>query len=307
MSLITPAKFGDLLPRKPYASNDLDAGLRICGRERALGMVYLQANHPHARRFLPFDIDLPGAVFAWQDANLPSPNFIAENTANGHAHAIYALADPVLCHDAARAGPLYWLADIEAGYRRRLGADPSYGGLIVKNPVHPQWRTHWLRQQPYDLAELDGWLWPEDKRRPPRIGFEAGLGRNVSIFEATRKFAYRETLAIKRLGGTKGQLFIEVLAAAQATNAQFTYPLLERELMAITRSVTKFAWRTFTVERFSQIQGFKAQLGNKKRGDATRAKLAELANLKDLSAADIAKALGCTKRHAKRLRASHAA
>ena len=42
---------------------------------------------------------------------------------------------PVHDRYAARQAPLRYLADVEHGMSRRLGADPSYAGVIVKNPL----------------------------------------------------------------------------------------------------------------------------------------------------------------------------
>ncbi|WP_338132518.1 replication initiation protein [Brevibacterium aurantiacum] len=57
---------------------------------------YIEANPQSLSNLLVIDIDHPDALMramwnrkAWQ------PNAIVENPANGHAHAVWALAEPV--------------------------------------------------------------------------------------------------------------------------------------------------------------------------------------------------------------------
>ena len=87
--------FITLIPSRPYCSDDLGLGLRIRPRHQAVTSTYLQLNAPTDFCFLPFDIDRAHAAFAWEEGNLPAPNIIVANPANGHAHLIYMLADPV--------------------------------------------------------------------------------------------------------------------------------------------------------------------------------------------------------------------
>jgi replicase family protein len=110
------------------------------------------------------DIDVPGAYYAHDDANLPQPNLIMINPENGHAHTAYLLGTPVARHSAARVAPLRLFAAVERGIARRVGADRQYGGLISKNPLHRAWRVEARRQQPYSLHELSDWLFADDMK-----------------------------------------------------------------------------------------------------------------------------------------------
>ena len=87
--------FNDRLPLKPYFTDELQYGLRIAGKERALLARYIQFNQPHAQYWLCFDVDRPGAAIDWSDRNAPAPTLTIMNKANGHAHLLYALKTAV--------------------------------------------------------------------------------------------------------------------------------------------------------------------------------------------------------------------
>ena len=142
----TPAaiQFAATVPRWAYATDSLKEGIWRQDRAIALSSRYIQTNASHLLRYLTFDIDWPGAYFAASDGILPPPNWIAEDRQNGRAHLGYELAAPVAKSDAARVGPLRYLAAVERGMTRRLEADPGYAGFVTKNPLSQHWRTTWL-------------------------------------------------------------------------------------------------------------------------------------------------------------------
>ena len=83
------------------------------------------------------------------------------------------------------------------GLRRSVDGDAGYSGLITKNPEHRDWEATWLTDHLYSLPELEEHLtdhghmpppsWQERKRKKP-----VGLGRNCTLFETARVWAYRE-------------------------------------------------------------------------------------------------------------------
>src|SRR5699024_11635473 len=81
----------------------------------------------------------------------------------------------------------------------------GYIGLITKTPTHGRWRTAVWAPEPYDLDELRDWL-PDDLPMPRRIKkSEAfGYGRNVSLFESLRQWAYQIGRASCRERGCVG-------------------------------------------------------------------------------------------------------
>ena len=272
--------FQDWVPCRPYCTDEPTHGLLIRARRLAVRRAFLQLNTPQTYRWLCFDIDRPGAAFADEDANVAAPSVAVVNPANGHAHLLYALADPVHATAAARRAPLAYLADIERGLLRRLGADPGYTGLIAKNPLAPRWRTRWLAPFPYRLEHLDADLTRDDKRRPPRRAEQIGLGRNCSLFDDLRHRAYRDARKFKTRGMPESAFRSHLEQMAAELNQDFSGSpsgLLSRgELRAIAKSVARFCYRRLSPERFSAIQRHRAEartrrhmrlIENLKRGD----------------------------------------
>ena len=127
-------EFGNYLPPKPYATDDLATGLRIMPRQKALGRKFLSLNGPFNLTWMSFDIDRDKAHLAASIADLPAPNFTAVNPANGHAHVAYLLRTPVSKHATSSTKARDYAAGVERGIRRRLGGDVRFVGLITKNP-----------------------------------------------------------------------------------------------------------------------------------------------------------------------------
>ena len=144
--------FYEKLPHKPYCSDDLGNGVIIRPKKTAIQKPYIQYNPPCLISSLVFDIDRSDAYFAWSDANLPTPTWIAQNPKNCHAHIGYMLATPVCTTHRARQNVIEYLAKIEQAYSLALGADRGYSGLITKNPCHQTWENHIFDVQPYELG-----------------------------------------------------------------------------------------------------------------------------------------------------------
>ena len=174
------------LPKRPYAVDQLGDRLLITSPSRALRRRHIQANSPWMRVFAVFDIDRPGAALAWEDTDLPSPLWTAENRENGHAHSAWCLAAPVMLGQHDRQTPMRYLCAVESAMRERLGADRAYGGLITKNPAHGHWRTLWGPEHRYTLGELAEYLPGLEKKsdRRKRARFD-------TLEDASKKKAHR--------------------------------------------------------------------------------------------------------------------
>lgn len=252
-------------PRHPYCSDDLEAGVRIRSLRQAVERVYIQANPPHLRVWSIHDIDRPGAALAWERENLPPPSWAAVNRQNAHAHLVWGLSAPVLVSGLrARDAPMRYLAAIESMFREKLDADAGYAGLITKNPQHPLWRTLRGPRMAWDLAELAEYLPGIEKHRPRRRAEEVGLGRNVTLFDGVRKWAYR---AIRQYwgGGLQGwNAWISATnSRALVYNGDFQHPLDGREVWHVAKSVSGHVWKKFTPEGFSQWQSAQGKKGGK--------------------------------------------
>lgn len=256
------------LPNRPYCADDLAEGLRIRPLETAKKCRYLQINPPTQQHYLVFDVDREGAAFAWEDGHLAPPNYAAINTENGHAHLVYKLAEPVATSENARLEPLRYLAAVERGYRVELGADAGYSGLITRNPHKT--RTLCLHKHEYDLGELCEWLKRDLGEYAERETVVAGLGRNVTLFDTSRAWAYK-AVRFYRVA-PRSRLFDvwrkEVEDYAVGINAEFMSPLVYSEVKATAKSIAKYCWKrdAEAQRKFSQRQAERGAAGGKASG-----------------------------------------
>jgi hypothetical protein len=255
-------------PRKPYCTEDPRDGVRIRPRSTALKYPYVQANPPHLRMWMLFDIDREGGGLAWEDAGLPVPAWAAINKENGHAHLSYGLTAPVLTGDGSRDAPLRYLCAIDAAYRAMLRADPGYSGLITKNPFHPLWRVLQGTTHMYDLGELSEYV--ELDKHTLKSGTkveEVGLGRNCTLFDWLRLWSY---VAVRRHRETRNFILwqAECYDAALQRNYDFKSPLDPSEAFHVAKSVAKWTWSKDREARakFVERQKWRGAKGGKASG-----------------------------------------
>lgn len=231
------------LPLWPYASDDLRAGIYRASRTHALGVRYVEANPQAVSNLLVVDIDHEDALMrAMWDRQDWLPNAVVENPTNGHAHAVWALHEPVTRTEYARRKPLAYAAAVTEGLRRSVDGDKAYSGLMTKNPTHAAWDASWLTDRLYTLPQLHTHLedagymppasWQRTRRRNP-----AGLGRNCTIFETARTWAYREVR--HHFGNTHG-LWLAIEAHVHALNTSFSEPLPANEAHHIAASIHRW-------------------------------------------------------------------
>ena len=248
-----PELFANNLPRFIACSDDY-ANVVNLPRADAIKRAHIAPNSRGLVWAMAFDIDRPEGGAAWIDADLPAPNWTAQNPKNGHAHLGYALAAPVSRSVFSRGCPQRYLARIQHAMTRALGADQAYTHFLTKTPGHARWRTIWGRQKPYDLDELRRAL-PEDLPLPKRIkaADAVGVGRNVTLFDGLRAWAYRSRRLYSRF-----EAFSEAcLYQAQGLNV-FAAPLPVSELRSTARSVAKWVWGAdkgdFSAAGFAAVQ-----------------------------------------------------
>lgn len=235
------------LPLRPLASDDLRAGIYRQSRPSALTRRYIEAN-PHAlSNLLVVDIDHEDALMRalWDRSPRKErpgwlPNAVIENPTNGHAHAVWALSEPVTRTEYARRKPLALAAAVVEGLRRATGGDEGYSGLITKNPTHGSWDASWWTDELYTLGYLQARLeelgampapsWKRTKRRNI-----VGLGRNCSIFETARTWAYRE---VRHHFGDPNGFICAIYNQVHELNAEFPEPLRVSEANAIANSIS---------------------------------------------------------------------
>lgn len=251
-------------PRKPYCSDNKGAH-NIRTLRSAIKRPYIQANPPHLRVWSIFDVDRQGAALAWEDANLPPPAWAAVDRETTRGHLVWGLSVPVLVDSPdMRQAPMRYLCAVEAAFRAKLEADTGFSGLMTKNPAHPLWRVLRGPQQAYELAELAEWV-DLPKHLPKKKPEEIGLGRNVTVFEWLRQYAYRKIRHYK--GDVRNYVLWQshLNSRALERNGDFTQPLQGNEVWHIAKSVSKWTWRTFDLEasdkRFSELQAHRGRMG----------------------------------------------
>lgn len=242
------ALFNERLPHKPYYSDDLHFGVRIAGKERAILAKYIQFNQPHAMFWLGFDVDRVGAAIDWSDRNVPAPTLTITNPENGHAHLLYALETSIRTAPDGKMKPLRYAAAVENALRKKLGADTGYSGLICKNPNHSHWKIAVWQTELYTLDWLADSL-DLNAANDKEIIADYGLGRNCTLFDKTRKWAYR---AIRQGWPEYDQWLQACYERASAYNLQLAAPLDENEISGIAKSIAKWTYRNFTESSFEE-------------------------------------------------------
>lgn len=256
------ADFYENLPYKPYCSDDLGHGVIIRPKRTAIQKQYIQHNPPCLITSLVFDIDRSDAYFAWSDANLPTPTWIAKNRLNGHAHIGYMLSTPVCTTYRAKQNVIEYLAKIEQAYSLALGADRGYTGLITKNPCHGTWENHIFGVQPYDLNYLADFV--ELQELKTDLKEVSGLGRNCMMFDTVRYWAYK---AIRAHRGSTFDIWLgKVLEQCQNANGAFIEPLPYSEVKATAKSIARYCWKKdgYHYQEFIDRQSRKGVIGGRK-------------------------------------------
>ena len=222
-------------------------GSEMCIRD-SLGAIVVDCDHPDA------------AIRAFErPRDHPTPNWVAQSP-SGRGHIGWWLNAPVCRTDSARLQPLRFAQRVEAGLRTAVAGDPSYAGQLTKNPIHPDWETIYGPASPYELKEL---ITPHTPRQMPRKPERAaGLGRNVTMFDTARKWAYPQWW--RHRDGTQHDWEQLVLQYCHHVNTQFGSELPFTEVRATAQSISRWIWRNFTEESYRARQ---AELG--RRGGTT--------------------------------------
>ena len=198
---------------------------------------------------------------------LPRPNWIVWRTANMHAHVCYTLARPVLMGAQAQQTPQAWLARVGEYLAVKLKADAAYSAALAHNPMSQghkgKYRTDWLREEPYSLAELTAYI-PLGWRRPIKQPLTV-YGRNDALFREGMKWS-----GLPRNWGKWAALETHLWAM----NASFIEPLNARELAGIVKSVIKYQRRNLGSGKQQQTFSFIQAARGRKSGAARRARTA---------------------------------
>lgn len=209
---------------------------------------YIQHNPPHSSYWMIFDIDRAGAAIDWSDRDCPAPNLTFMNLLNARAHVAYGFETGIRTAPDANLAPLKYAAAVERGLCSKLGGDFGYAGLVCKNPNHADWRVTQWQPNLYTLDWLADYL-DLSASNGPQYDHDYGLGRNCTLFEKTRKWAYR---AISRGWPDYRQWFAACFERAMGYNIQFPVPLSEPEVHHLAKSVARWTHKHFTERSFAE-------------------------------------------------------
>lgn len=288
------------LPHHPFCTEKYDSGYspKIRSVDNALRYKYLQANAPSIAWRLVFDLDYAGGAFAFEDANLPAFSWSATNPQNGHAHVAYELEIPVNLIDAStKAARL--LVSIEKAIGSRLHADKAFSGFLIKNPIHPHWKTLEHRQKPYSLWELAEWV--DTELKSPKIKSTKiidtdvySVGRNFAMFELLRKWAY---VAIREYWRPQGQdawhqacfdKIDEIWGDDEINWGVKSHGYSSNERKATSKSVADYTWRNTTPASFQNfIKATHTPLQQSLRGKKSGVVRSRARDLKQLKALEM--------------------
>jgi len=251
------------LPNRPYCMDEKPGYMLVRSKDIAIKKPYLQINPPKKTIYFIFDDDKDDAVWSWFDANLPQPLWTTQNPDNGHCHHCYKLELPLCTSEFASVKAIKYAQAIYYAYALKMGADLSYSKLITKNPVHPQWRTTFWTKKAYSLDYLADFV--DLPTTLPRKVEMVGLGRNVTLFEKGRIWAYK---AVRDYMHYNSSLEWEraVLAKLHSINDGFQEPLSYVEVKATAKSIAKWVWQRFSYGDFNAVQAKRGAKGGKKGG-----------------------------------------
>jgi hypothetical protein len=286
------------LPKRPYCMDEKPGYMVIRSKAIAVKKPYIQVNPPVTTIYFVFDDDKNDAALSWFDSNLPAPYWTTQNPENGHAHICYKLEIPLHTSEFSSIKAIKYAQAVYYAYALKMGADLSYSQLITKNPLHPQHRTTYWTKQAYSLDYLADFV-DLPKKLPKKLEV-VGLGRNVTMFEKGRRWAYT---AIRDYMHHHSSSAWEhaVKTHLEAINSTFEPPLPHSEVKATAKSIAKWVWQRFSYGDFSEIQAKRGAKGGKKGGIVRSAQYAELriqAKLmheQGMNKTQIAKHLGVTR------------
>lgn len=284
------------LPEKPYCSY-IKSFCEIRTKKRAIERVYIQPNPPVRVNYIVLDIDHPNGIHtALYDADLPPPHLIIQNPENAHVHLVYKLKNPVYMWGKAKAKHIRYLARVEYGMVRKLGADASYGGNLMKNPLSDVWKTYTTTAplEGYTLKYLAQFVNLDVVPSDDEAANDQGFGRNCNLFDQTRPHGYSASTA------SYSALVKLLTPIAENYNNNFEIPLLHNEVMHIVRSIARYCERTdFTAshEAFSELQAFRGAKGGTAKGKAYEEKRKEANELfqRGLNKSEIARNLDVSR------------
>lgn len=260
----------------------------------AVKKPYIQVNPPLMTIYFIFDNDKDDSALSWFDADLPAPLWTTQNAENARSHHCYKLEIPLCTSEFASIKAIKYAQAVYYAYALKLGADLSYSQLITKNPLHPEWRTTFWVDRAYSLDYLADFV-DLPKKLPKKLEI-VGLGRNVTMFEKGRRWAYKAIRDYMHHDSSH-EWERAVRSQMEAINSGFEESLPYSEVKATAKSIAKWVWRRFSYGDFTEIQAKRGAKGGKAKGHAYTVKREEAKRLKanGMNNTQIAKQLGVSR------------
>jgi hypothetical protein len=246
------------------ATDDYSRGVRKVALSTALKKRHIQANPPSLICQLVLDVDHDDAVLRAFATGLPEPSWVAQTQDGDHAgraHVGYMLAYPVHKFDPDQGKARVLLGRVGQGLLLSIGADPSYTGVLTKNPIHPGWETKWGTPVLHTVSgmarQLGGDLPAPGTRHVRRLDWleeAAGKGRNCRIFweSGAREWAYTAWVRYKDGPFSAFRRAVEDLVLME--NMILPVPLSEAEARGIGKSIAAWTWEKFSTKGFVEVQ-----------------------------------------------------
>ena len=293
--------FNERVPPVAWCSNERNGAYPVKRRrKKALKYANVQPNGSYIGA-LVFDVDREEgdprgpARYAFEDADLPAPNFVITNRETLNCHLLYQLEVPVKQFDYGESKALRFARRVQLGMTRRMSADWAYAGLTVKNPNRSDiWQVEQLDDYATDLDYLAQHLSKDDMqlRKLTKEESEHQLGRNCKLFDTVRNHAYRR---YRELGYPSfDEFFEDIHQRTGIQNTMFPTPLPACEVRSISRSIAKFCVAEFNAETFSEIQSARGQRKGRARREEFLGQVLQL-SAQGLSQRKIAKQLGLSQ------------
>jgi hypothetical protein len=295
-------QFYNYLPPRPYCTEFLGQ-LKIRPKAQAVKDAYIQPNPITRAYWMVFDIDSEQSRYWPDEWHVPTPNMEARNPENNHQHLFYMIDPAVYTLRQARSEPLKLAADVDRYLTRLLDADPGYGKLISKNPLSAKWQVYIWHENAWGLTELLDYI-PDDIRKwKPRPKDTIGLGRNCTVFDQARVYAYAEWRRLRF--DDQPRLLDAVFSYAMNINLSFHVPMLDKEVMCISRSISKWTARHMDaggIREWHREQNRKSVLVRRQKADEKAEEIkAFIADHIGLSNRKVARELGIPEATVRRL------
>jgi len=233
--------YTESVPYHPLATNKLGS-LSHFPKDIALSKNYIQHNKEGSIKTLIIDVDDSEGHYKWDDLHAPPPNFAIMNPVNGHVHLAYFIRNKIFRNRVDNMKAFRLLSAIETALIKKVEGDPYYTNLISKNLLSEHWSRYFFNLYEYDLDYFFDYLVLPPKTYKENTLFNAGLGRNCTMFDQLRFWAYSSFRDFNY--NIDLDFFINHLFAhaTRKLNSQFIIPLGEREIFGIAKSIGKWTY-----------------------------------------------------------------